>query len=79
MKFWIASTALLLWMLTAAPAVAKQSGGCYICGGQTNTYVKFQGKDNWDKRKQAEACGCKVAGTTTSCDAANYKILCEVK
>lgn len=63
--------------LHAGP-LAAQSDGCYICQGQPYTYVKFGGKDDWDKRKRAEACGCKVGGTTASCDAANYKILCEI-
>ncbi len=79
-------TALLVlgaagWLLVfsvPAPLLA-QNDGCYICQGKPFTYVKFEGKDNWDKRKKAEACGCKVGGTTSSCDAANYKILCEVK
>jgi hypothetical protein len=63
----------------AVGPLGAQSGGCYICQGQPDTYVKFEGKDNWDKRIKAEACGCKVGGTTSRCDAANYKILCEVK
>lgn len=67
-----------IW-LTPTRALLAQTDGCYICQGQPYTYVKFEGKDNWDKRKKAEACGCKVGGTTSSCDAANYKILCEVK
>lgn len=66
------------WLTDPDPLLA-QGDGCYICQGQPYTYVKFEGKDNWDKRKKAEACGCKVGGTTSSCDAANYKILCEVK
>lgn len=71
---------LLLAALLAAPlALGAQSDGCYICQGQPYTYVKFSGKDDWDKRKQAEDCGCKVGGTTASCDAANYKILCEIQ
>lgn len=63
--------------LSTGPLTA-QSDGCYICQGQPYTYVKFSGKDDWDKRNRAEACGCKVSGTTASCDAANYKILCEI-
>ncbi len=75
----IAGATALFFLGTATPAVAE-SGGCYICQGQKeHTYVKFEGKDTWGKRKQAEACGCKVSGTTASCDAANYTILCEVK
>ncbi|MEQ9366178.1 MAG: hypothetical protein RIF32_18195 [Leptospirales bacterium] len=65
--------------LTTPRPLLAQSDGCYICQGQPYTYVKFEGKDNWDKRKKAAACGCKVGGTTSNCDAANYKILCAVK
>lgn len=66
-------------LFIATTGVLAQNDGCYICQGQQYTFVKFEGKDNWDKRKKAEECGCKVGGTTSSCDAANYKILCEVK
>ncbi len=52
--------------------------GCYICQGKPDTFVKFTGFDNFDKRKKAEACGCRVGGTTSSCAAANQTILCEV-
>lgn len=52
--------------------------GCYICQGQPGTYVRFTGSDDFAKRKKAEACGCRVGGTTSTCNAANLKILCEV-
>lgn len=52
--------------------------GCYICSGKSGTYVKFKGSDTWDKRKKAKACGCEVGGTTSSCYASNYTILCTV-
>lgn len=55
-----------------------QADGCYICSGQSNTYVKFTGNDDGAKRAAAKNCGCTVAGTTSSCNAANYKILCTV-
>jgi len=55
-----------------------KADGCYICQGSTNTYVKFSGSDSFEKRKEAEKCGCKVGGTTSSCNAANYKVLCSV-
>ncbi len=39
--------------------------GCYLCQG--GGYVKYTGSDTFDKRKKAEALGCKVNGTTGSC------------
>jgi hypothetical protein len=59
-------------------AGVARADGCYICSGKSGTYVKFRGPDTWDKRKKAEACGCKVGGTASSCDAANHKVLCSV-
>jgi hypothetical protein len=56
-------------------AITKDYTGCYICSGQSGTYVKYRGSDDFSKRKKAENLGCKVGGTTSSCDASNYKIL----
>lgn len=44
------------------PALAD---GCYMCEG--GGYVKYKGDDTFDKRKKAQAMGCKVSGTTGSC------------
>jgi hypothetical protein len=66
-----------LFLSAIFPAAVK-ADGCYICGGQSGTYVKFTGSDNFEKRKEAEKCGCKISGTTSSCNAANYTILCSV-
>lgn len=68
----------LLGAILTLPA-SIQADGCYICQGSANTYVKFSGTDSFDKRKEAEKCGCKVSGTTSSCNAANFKILCTVQ
>lgn len=67
-------------MALAAPLAltSLSADGCYICRGQSGTYVKFTGSDTFDKRKAAKNCGCEVGGTTGSCSAANYKILCTV-
>lgn len=73
-KLVIVTLAVLGLMLTANLA---QAGGCYICSG--GSYVKFSGSDSQAKRKAAKACGCKIGGTKSSCDAANNKILCSVK
>jgi len=73
-----------LMMATVAAMAAGFFGGslyadgCYICKGKSGSYVKFSGSDDYDKRKQAKACGCDVGGTTSSCNAANYTILCTV-
>lgn len=56
-----------------------RADGCYICSGQPNTYVKYSGDDSGAKRTAAQNCGCTVSGTTSSCNAANYKILCTVQ
>ena len=46
-----------------------QAGGCYLCSG--GGYVQFTGDDTFDKRKKAESqFGCKVSGTTSSCNGA---------
>ncbi|MSP62024.1 MAG: hypothetical protein EXR72_17170 [Myxococcales bacterium] len=68
--------ALLAAGLFLSPAA--RADGCFLCEGKVGTYVRFKGEDSWDKRKKAEACGCKVAGTTSSCGAANHQILCSV-
>ena len=70
-----AAMAALPSLLAPSPAWAD---GCFICQGQPNTYVKYKGQDTWDKRHKAEACGCKVGGTTSSCGATNHKVLCTV-
>jgi hypothetical protein len=59
-------------------ANGARADGCYLCEGRPGAYVRYQGDDTWDKRHKAEACGCKVGGTTSSCGAANSKILCSV-
>ena len=70
----IVTLAVLGLMLTANLA---QASGCYICSG--GSYVKFSGSDSQAKRKAAKACGCKISGTKSSCNAGNLKILCSVK
>jgi hypothetical protein len=67
--------ALLLLASTLAPRAAS-ADGCYLCEG--GAYVKYKGEETWALRHKAEACGCKVQGTTSSCGAANNKILCSV-
>lgn len=52
--------------------------GCYMCNGG-ESFVKYSGDDNQDKRKAAAECGCKVTGTRGDCSAANLKVLCSVK
>lgn len=68
--------ALLAALLFSAQILLAD--GCYICKGKSGSYVKFKGSDTFDKRKKAKDCGCDVGGTTSSCNAANYKILCTV-
>ncbi|MBE7438537.1 MAG: hypothetical protein HS115_08800 [Spirochaetales bacterium] len=71
--------AVILVLLTLSlMSPSLKADGCYICQGSPNTYVKFSGNDSFEKRKEAEKCGCKVGGTTGSCNAANYKVLCSV-
>jgi hypothetical protein len=71
MKRW--GFAVVVWLVPSA----ARADGCYVCDG-TSTYVRFKGDDTWAKRHQAEACGCKVVSTVSSCDAAHAKILCSV-
>ncbi len=72
---------LSLMILTIAGSIIINTGvtkdytGCYICRGKSGTYVKYRGSDDYSKRKKAKSLGCDVGGTTSSCDAANYKIL----
>jgi len=78
MKKLILATVLLsvcfMFALTIT-AVTKDYSGCYICSNQSGAYVKYRGSDDFSKRKKAENLGCKVGGTTSSCDASNNKIL----
>ena len=60
--------------ILATPSFAR-ADGCYICG--PGTFVRYKGADTWGQRKKAEACGCKVQGTVSSC-AGTAKVLCEV-
>jgi len=71
-------TIVVIAMFGGLFAGSVYADGCYICKGKSGSYVKFTGSDNYDKRKQAKACGCEVGGTTSSCNAANYTILCTV-
>ena len=66
----------IVGLTLAASFGLARADGCYICQG--GSYVKYRGEDNWDKRHKAEGCGCKVQGTTSSCSAANNKVLCSV-
>lgn len=72
-------TVLTLIAVLSLPVLARnvRADGCYMCAA-SNTYVKYSGEDTQDKRKRAEACGCKIQGTTASCYAANYTVLCSV-
>lgn len=73
-RSWIAAFAFAALGL-AAPAVAR-ADGCYVCG--PGTFVKYKGSDTWASRHKAEACGCKIQGTVSSCDGVGAKILCSV-
>ncbi len=64
-----------LVMMITGTGITKDYTGCYICKGQSGTYVKYRGSDDFSKRKKAKALGCDVGGTSGSCDAANLKIL----
>ncbi len=44
---------------------SARADGCYLCSG--GGYVKYNGDDTFDKRKQAANIGCQVSGTTSSC------------
>lgn len=78
LKLILGAAALSGALLISGAAGDLRADGCYICSGQSNTYVKFTGNDNGAKRAAAKNCGCTVSGTTGSCNAANYKILCTV-
>lgn len=77
MKKLLLSTGILVFSLfmVIEYGSAKDYTGCYICRGQSGTYVKYVGSDDFSKRKKAKALGCDVGGTSGSCDAANYKVL----
>jgi hypothetical protein len=73
-KFILTGLAALAFMAFSSPAYAD---GCYTCIG--GGYVKYVGTDTQAKRKAAKACGCKIGGTVSRCEAANHKILCSVQ
>lgn len=46
---------------------SSYADGCYLCTG--GGYVKYEGEDTFDLRKQAKTeFGCEVTGTSSSCN-----------
>jgi hypothetical protein len=66
--------ALLALAWLAAPARAD---GCYLCAGG-GSYVRYRGQDTWQKRHQAEACGCRIAAAASRCGGRDKRELCAV-
>ncbi|MBI4365642.1 MAG: hypothetical protein HY543_02370 [Deltaproteobacteria bacterium] len=60
---WFPAAVILAGASAAAPAMAD---GCYLC--EEGGYVRFEGSDTFDKRKEAkQQFGCTVTGTASSC------------
>jgi len=60
----VVGAALLSAVCFAAPRVAR-ADGCYICQG--GGYVQYIGPATFEMRKKAQAVGCTVTGTASSC------------
>jgi hypothetical protein len=67
--------ALLALACLASPARAD---GCYLCAGGA-TFVRYRGQDTWQKRHQAESCGCRIVAAASRCGGPQKRELCAVE
>ncbi len=58
--------------------VPLNADGCYLCGSGSSPnckdYCRYSGKDTQENRKKCEQAGCRISGTSSCPQAANYKV-----
>lgn len=69
---------MFLFVVSFAGYNSVYADGCYLCGSGSSSnckdYCRYSGKDTSENRKKCEQAGCKISGTSSCPQAANYKI-----